>query len=98
MDVEQTISAREVAFYILGNLPLTNTVNIFAKVGRSRFETKAKLDIPGTPTEKVTGNDNIYRVGARFDLDEDSAVRLEYESSNDNAGSTLISFGFMHLF
>lgn len=100
VDRERAFARKELILYLIGNLPLTNTFDMFAKVGRASYDEKTEEEVPGLPkqTTKDQGTETFYGLGARFDMDEDSAVRLEYETPADELDSYIVSFGFMHLF
>ncbi|MGD8570550.1 MAG: hypothetical protein PVJ39_20855 [Gammaproteobacteria bacterium] len=100
VDRERNFSRKELILYLIGNLPLTRTVDLFAKIGRARYDEKVEDEVPGLPstTVKDQGSETFYGLGTRFDMDEDSAVRFEYETPAQNLDTYIISFGFMHLF
>jgi hypothetical protein len=100
VDRERTFARKELILYLIGNLPLTSNVGVFAKVGRAKYDEKTEEEVPGLPkvTTKDQGTETFYGLGARFDVDEDSAVRFEYEAPAEELSSYIVSFGFMHLF
>ncbi|MGD8558113.1 MAG: hypothetical protein PVF34_05040 [Gammaproteobacteria bacterium] len=96
---EQKVTRKEITLYVIGYLPVTTAINLFAKAGYSGYNERTRFEFTGFPNQSAEVNDNntFYGLGAKFNMDEDSAVRLEYEAP-DEGDSYIISFGFMHLF
>lgn len=84
---------------ILGILPMTSWVELFGKVGVSKWRSTSKVEVINQGSVKLTtkGEDPIYGAGFLFNVDHDSTIRLEYEQYEfADTDIKAISLGFMH--
>ena len=99
-------------FYLLGNLPVANIINLYGVIGITSLNVSTTTDqtiiniatsdelVAYTKTGSRTENGLSYGLGASVGITEKSAVNLEYMSYIDKSDLTLnsINIGFLFNF
>jgi len=68
---------------VLGTLPINEMFGVYGRVGYARYDTNNSGAIAGVPVDDETGNTPMWGGGVKFTLNEQFALRLEYQNYAD---------------
>lgn len=68
---------------VLGTVPINEWVGIYGRLGYARYDTNNTGEIDGVPVKDETGNTPFWGAGVKFNLNEQFALRLEYQNYSD---------------
>lgn len=77
MDTNLAIDARGWNFYLVGNLPLSDSFDLFAKAGGIRWDADSFID--GVDVGGDSGNDLALGAGARWNITDSLGLRTEFD-------------------
>jgi len=85
----------------VGSWPINQAFSLYGKLGL--YHGEAKLTASGTggsSSDKDTGSDLTYGLGARYDFNRNIGVRAEWQRYNDFSGSDIdvLSVGLLYRF
>lgn len=92
------------SFYVdlVGTVPVTDSFNVFGKVGFNRWDVEGTISVPGFGSGTILeddGNDVTYGVGASYSFTDSVAVRGEWERFDiDGEDMDLLSLGIQYSF
>lgn len=72
-----------ITFSVVGTVPIHDMFAAYARVGYARYDTNNSGSIAGVPVEDEQGNTPMWGVGVKFTLNEQFALRLEYQNYAD---------------
>lgn len=68
---------------LLGTLPLNDAFAIYGRLGYARYDTNNSGSVEGVPVKDEHGNTPFWGAGLKFNLNEQFALRLEYQDYKD---------------
>ncbi len=68
---------------VLGTVPINDWFGIYGRAGFARYDTNNSGSIAGVPVDDESGNTPMWGAGAKFTLNEQFALRLEYQNYAD---------------
>ena len=77
LDVPTSIDATGWNLYLVGNIPVTDSLDIFAKVGGVRWD--ADLFVDGFPVDSDDGQDLAVSGGLRWNISDNFGIRGELD-------------------
>lgn len=82
--VNAEVKATAVDATLVGNLPITTSLNLLGRVGVARWSSEAKLDDScGRFSGSDTGTDLTFGLGVQWDASDRYSFRLEGQQYND---------------
>lgn len=94
-----TVKASGFNFSAVGTLPLNPSFDLFGKIGFYAWEAKANDTTCGAPfSDKATGTDLSYGVGATYNLTKNFGIRAEWEQYKAVDDISLLSIGVAYKF
>jgi len=87
-------------FAAVGTLPLNESFALTGKIGLAAWDAKASVNVAGlSGSTSDSGTDLLYGVGARYNLNKNWGVTLEYEVVDVSDGSVnMTSMGLRYKF
>lgn len=67
----------------LGSLPVNEWFGVFGRLGYARYDTNNSGEIEGVPIRDENGNTPFWGAGVKFSLNEQFAIRVEYQNYRD---------------
>ncbi|HET9736298.1 MAG TPA: outer membrane beta-barrel protein [Burkholderiales bacterium] len=95
------ISVTAITFAAVGTLPLNEQFALFGKVGLATWDAKASVSISGLGAGAAddSGTDLLYGIGARYNLNRNWGITLEYEAVDvEDSGFNMMSVGVRYKF
>ncbi len=68
---------------VLGTLPINEWFGVYGRVGYARYDTNNSGVVDGVAVEDESGNTPMWGAGAKFTINEQFALRLEYQNYAD---------------
>lgn len=88
-----------ITFAAVGTLPLNESFALFAKAGLAAWDATASASIAGfTGTADDSGTDLLYGIGARYNLNKNWGITLEYEAVDAESTVSMTSVGLRYKF
>lgn len=72
-----------IALSVLGTLPINDWFGIYGRLGYARYDTNNTGMIEGVAIKDENGNTGFWGAGVKFTLNEQFALRLEYQNYAD---------------
>jgi len=97
------VRAKGVNLGLVGNLPISDQLNIFGKVGAIYGWTRTGSSIPGVPTGDKNDVDWSYGAGAQFDVNREWGLRADWDVyrmgfAAGRSNASLFSLGAVYKF
>jgi OOP family OmpA-OmpF porin len=67
----------------LGTIPVNDWFGVFGRLGYARYDTNNTGEIEGVPIKDENGNTPFWGAGVKFNLNEQFAIRVEYQNYRD---------------
>lgn len=94
------LSVTAITFAAVGTLPLNEQFALFGKVGLAAWDAKANVSaaaLAGSADD--SGTDLLYGIGARYNLNKNWGITLEYEAVDvEDGGFSMTSVGVRYKF
>lgn len=68
---------------VLGTLPINEWFGVYGRAGYARYDTNNSGVVDGVAVEDESGNTPMWGAGAKFTINEQFALRLEYQNYAD---------------
>lgn len=68
---------------VLGNVPINEWLGIYGRLGYARYDTNNTGSVDGVAVKDESGNTPFWGAGVKFNLNEQFALRLEYQNYSD---------------
>ncbi|MES2822911.1 MAG: porin [Pseudomonadota bacterium] len=72
-----------ITFSAIGTIPLGEWFGVYGRFGYARYDSNNTGSIAGVPVKDETGNTPFWGAGAKVNLNEQFAIRVEYQSYKD---------------
>jgi len=72
-----------VTLSLLGTVPINDWFGVYGRVGYARYDTNNSGSIAGVAVKDESGNTPMWGAGVKFTLNEQFALRLEYQNYAD---------------
>jgi OOP family OmpA-OmpF porin len=89
-----------ITFAAVGTLPLNEQFALFGKAGLAAWDAKASANVAGlSGAADDSGTDLLYGIGARYNLNRNWGITLEYEAVDvEDSGFNMVSLGVRYKF
>jgi OOP family OmpA-OmpF porin len=88
-----------ITFAAVGTLPLNESFALFGKAGLAAWDAKASANVVGVSgSVDDSGTDLLYGIGARYNLNRNWGVTLEYEAVDAEGTVSMTSLGVRYKF
>ncbi len=81
LSVEQKANA--ITLSAIGTVPINDWFGVFGRLGYARYDTNNKGSIDGVRVKDENGNTGYWGAGVKFTLNEQFALRVEYQNYRD---------------
>ena len=81
LSVEQKANA--VTLSAIGTIPVNDWFGVFGRLGYARYDTNNRGSIDGVPVKDESGNSPYWGAGVKFTVNEQFALRVEYQNYRD---------------
>jgi len=98
INVADSLSGGATALSAIFNFPLSEAVNMHAKLGYSHLSARANRTPFGHGLEAGSNNDIVYGGGMSFDLDENLSLMLDWERYKFERTTDLLTAGLRYTF
>ena len=78
-----TQKSNAITLSLLGTIPVVDWFDIYGRVGYARFDSNNKGSVEGVRLEDEDGYSPFYGAGVKFNLNEQFAIRVEYQNYAD---------------
>ncbi len=68
---------------VLGSIPINDWFGVYGRVGYARYDTNNSGSVDGVAVKDESGNTPMWGAGAKFTINEQFALRLEYQNYAD---------------
>lgn len=72
-----------VTLSVLGTVPINEWFGIYGRAGYARYDTNNTGEVNGVAVKDETGNTPFWGAGVKFNINEQFALRLEYQNYSD---------------
>lgn len=81
--VRLTQKSNAITLSLLGTVPINDWFGIYGRVGYARYDTNNSGAVDGVAVKDESGNTPMWGAGAKFNINEQFALRLEYQNYSD---------------
>jgi OOP family OmpA-OmpF porin len=93
------VKVTAITFAGVGTLPLNESFALFGKLGLAAWDAKASASVAGfAGSADDSGTDLLYGVGARYNLNKNWGLVLEFEKVDTDEPVSMTSFGVRYKF
>jgi len=93
------LSVTAITFAAVGTLPLNESFALFGKIGLASWDAEASVSFAGAAgSVDDSGTDAFFGVGARYNLNKNWGLVLEYETYDTDPSVSMTSFGVRYKF
>jgi len=85
--ISLTQKSNAVTLSVIGTLPVNEMFAVYGRFGYARYDTNNSGTVEGVPVKDENGNSPFWGAGVKFNLNEQFALRLEYQDYRDLSDS-----------
>jgi OOP family OmpA-OmpF porin len=78
-----TQKANAITLSAIGSIPVNDWFGVYARLGYARYDTNNNGSIDGVRVDDESGNSPFWGAGVKFNLNEQFAIRVEYQNYRD---------------